>query len=600
MADVFLGVAQGPAGFSKLQVIKQLRNALTEEAEFLTMFLDEARLAARLNHRNVVQTNEVGDVGGKYFIAMEYLDGQPLNRILRQCKKTNAPPLGILLRIVADALAGLHYAHELADYDGTPLNVVHRDASPHNIFVTYEGQTKVVDFGIAKAATRSAETRSGLLKGKVSYMAPEQASARREVDRRADVFVLGAVLWEVVANRRMWEGHTEMDILTRFLSGEVPKLHDACPNAPSALIKICTRATAIDPTDRYATAAEMRNAILNYLEQSGQRVTTEDVGRFVSQLFADRRRELQTTIDRQLSKLTSSSSPVAVDQLLFEPPSTRLPLLNASMEISDHTPSQLMVASRSQLTTNPGQTSAQRPSTPMSLSASASLVTPASMTHPKPIKRRYQFLAVVLVAMVATVATLRLTKQASPESTGVATTASAHVASVNESAAPPPPPPSEPPPRASEMMELRIETDPSSAKLYLDGARLPANPFSAKFPADGTGHRIRAEAAGYTPQSKIVIFDKDITLKLDLEQPPVSIVRGGRGRPVVAAPPPPPPPQPTPTPVATASPTSTTSATAAAKPKRALESANPWGNQAAPTTDAPIKPKRPLENPWAP
>ena len=146
MAEVFLALAAGPANFNKLAVIKQIRPQFAEDAEFLTMFLDEARLAARLNHPNVVQTNEVGADDGRYFISMEYLEGQPLNRILsRMAQEQSAElTLGMRVRIVVEALAGLHHAHELCDYDGTPLAVVHRDMSPHNVFVTYAGQVKVV------------------------------------------------------------------------------------------------------------------------------------------------------------------------------------------------------------------------------------------------------------------------------------------------------------------------------------------------------------------------------------------------------------------------------------------------------------------------
>jgi eukaryotic-like serine/threonine-protein kinase len=605
MADVFLGVVHGPAGFSKLQVIKQLRSNLTEEPEFLAMFLDEARLAARLSHRNVVQTNEVGQVDGRYFIAMEYLDGQPLNRILRQCRKTNAPPRGILLRIVADALAGLHHAHELADYDGTPLNVVHRDASPHNIFVTYEGQTKVVDFGIAKAAMRSVETASGLLKGKVSYMAPEQATSRREVDRRADVYVLGVVLWEVVANRRMWEGGTDVEIISRSLQGDLPSLKEANPDAPQALVEICARATALEPSRRYATAVEMRNAILDHLEQSGQRVETEDVGRFVSELFANRRVEFQKVIDRQLSEIAPSSSPMPIDELTFEPPSARLPSLNASMDAAAHTPSHLKIPSLSQLRADAGPPSSQRPSAPSSVSTKPSgmahpfgtpvSVTPPSVAPPPRGKLGYQLLAVAVAAAIATAVTLRVTnKKDAPVNDSPAPTEGAHVATTSAPAAQPLPSPE--PPRAAELMELRVEADPKSAKLFMDGAQLPSNPFSAKFPSDGSGHRIRAEASGYASQSRIVIFDRDIKLKLDLDQP-AAPPRVGRGRPAVAVAPPPPPPSP----AAPALPTATEPAAAAGKPKRSIDSGNPWANQATPTTtSAPAKPKRQLDNPWGP
>jgi len=162
MADVFLSVARGQMGFNKLAVIKRLRQALAEEAAFRNMFLDEARLAARLNHPNIVHTYEVGEQAGVYFIAMEYLEGQSLNKVLKEALRRNeAMEPEICVRVVADALGGLGHAHELRDYDGRPLSIIHRDVSPHNIFVTYDGHTKLVDFGIAKAALSSTETEVG-------------------------------------------------------------------------------------------------------------------------------------------------------------------------------------------------------------------------------------------------------------------------------------------------------------------------------------------------------------------------------------------------------------------------------------------------------
>ena len=174
MGDVFLAVAQGPSGFSKLQVIKRLRPELAQDPEFLEMFLNEARIAARLNHPNIVQTNEVGEQDGEHFLAMEYLEGQSLYLITR--KALNAAtgradgrpqrmPLSFHVHVLAEACAGLHHAHDLVDFDGTPLDLVHRDCSPQNVFVTYEGEVKVLDFGIAKAADSSTVTRTGVLKG---------------------------------------------------------------------------------------------------------------------------------------------------------------------------------------------------------------------------------------------------------------------------------------------------------------------------------------------------------------------------------------------------------------------------------------------------
>src|SRR4051812_43233981 len=167
MGCVYLAVAQGPAGFSKLAVIKELKPALLEEPGFLEMFLDEARLCARLNHPNVVQTNEVNVDAGRAWLAMEYLDGQSLVRLRARLAREGKLPIAMHLRVIAEACHGLHYAHELADFDGTPLGVVHRDVSPHNVFVTYDGHVKIVDFGVAKALGASHETTAGVMKGKV-------------------------------------------------------------------------------------------------------------------------------------------------------------------------------------------------------------------------------------------------------------------------------------------------------------------------------------------------------------------------------------------------------------------------------------------------
>jgi serine/threonine-protein kinase len=201
MAQVFLAISRGLGGFSKLIVIKRLES---DEQPLRDMFLDEARIAARLNHPNVIDTYEVAQDNASYFIAMEYLDGQPLNKIIRHMRDAQRmiePRMSA--RIVADALAGLHYAHELSDYDGQPLNVVHRDVSPHNLFVTYDGQVKIFDFGVAKAESQLAlTTQVGVLKGKIAYMAPEQANGL-DVDRRADIFAVGLVLWELLTLQRL-------------------------------------------------------------------------------------------------------------------------------------------------------------------------------------------------------------------------------------------------------------------------------------------------------------------------------------------------------------------------------------------------------------
>jgi serine/threonine protein kinase len=199
-ANIFLGVAHGRGGFNKLVVLKAPKEHVLLESESRRMFLNEARLAARLNHTNIVQTNEVIDQGGHPIIVMEYLEGHSLAAVLARAR--TAIPLAMHLRIIVETLRGLHYAHELTDLGGTPLNVVHRDVSPQNVFVTYDGQVKLIDFGIAKLMG-SVETVTGVVKGKMRYMPREQLDGAH-VDRRADVYATGVMLWEAATRERMW------------------------------------------------------------------------------------------------------------------------------------------------------------------------------------------------------------------------------------------------------------------------------------------------------------------------------------------------------------------------------------------------------------
>jgi eukaryotic-like serine/threonine-protein kinase len=325
MSDVFLALMTGAAGFSKLVVIKRLEPLLARDGEFLNMFLDEARLAARLNHPNVVQTHEVGFAHDRYFIAMEYLEGQPLNRILRRVFHSGGMDLTVQIRILCDVLTGLHYAHELRDFDGSPLEVVHRDVSPQNVFVTYDGQVKVVDFGVAKARS-SSDGRSGMIKGKVAYMAPEQALCE-PIDRRADIYSLGVMLWEIAARRRMWKGSGVPQIVTELIAGRIPRLADMAPETPPALQAICDRATAHQREERFESAAEFRTELELLLERLEPK-SGRDVGAQVRALFADERTRVTTLIERQLGhmRLGSDTTPTAPYSELprFDDSETRL------------------------------------------------------------------------------------------------------------------------------------------------------------------------------------------------------------------------------------------------------------------------------------
>jgi len=307
MAQVFLAVARGPMGFNKLVVLKRMRSQLAQDPGLVTMFLDEARLAARLGHPNVVHTYEVGEQAGLYFIAMEYLDGQPLNRVSAEARRQGrAVDPGVWVRIVCDALAGLHYAHELKDYDGSPLRVVHRDVSPHNVFVQYDGQVKVVDFGIAKAALSQTQTGVGVLKGKVAYMSPEQASGQK-VDRRADVFAVGIVLWELVTGHKLFAHEYAATTLHKLLDEPTPRMSAVLPEIDHELDDLVARALERDPELRFQSALEMREALETWARARGGLVKQDDVGRLVSEVFADVRDAVQKQIQSHMAAVAADA-----------------------------------------------------------------------------------------------------------------------------------------------------------------------------------------------------------------------------------------------------------------------------------------------------
>ncbi len=303
-AKVFLAVARGPGGFNKLVVLKALKKHLCGDRELRTSFLHEARLSARLNHPNVVQVNEVTELDSVPVIVMEYLQGRALSEIIHRAGDQLSLPM--TLRIVSDALSGLHYSHELCDYDGTPLNLVHRDVSPQNVFVTFDGVVKMLDFGIAKVAGSGGDTETGVIKGKLRYMPPEQLVGE-PIDRRADIFAIGVVLWELGAGQRMWRDLPEAAIMNRVINGEIPSPRDVNPDCPELLERICLKALAYERSARYATAAEVQADVDALLSHLGDPVGNHELGRRVAEWFADFRADTQRVIEKKLAEDTSLS-----------------------------------------------------------------------------------------------------------------------------------------------------------------------------------------------------------------------------------------------------------------------------------------------------
>jgi serine/threonine-protein kinase len=305
MGDVYLAVHKGPGGFYKLAVVKELRSTFAEDGTSLRMFLDEARLAARLSHPCVVQTNEVACEDGRHFMVMEYLEGKPFQHVLKRLGPGGDFPWAYRVHVLCEALKGLHYAHEAKDYDGTPLNVVHRDFTPHNIFVTYEGVVKVLDFGIAKAID-SHETRTGMIKGKFAYMAPEQAMGK-SVDRRTDIYSAGVVLWEAITGRRMWPNLSEVQILMKVVKDDAPSPQEVNPDVPDELARICLKALAREPDDRYPSADAMRFELEGFLMNQNLGASPEEVGALLLRGFEADRQRIRAIVDSAMRELRRAS-----------------------------------------------------------------------------------------------------------------------------------------------------------------------------------------------------------------------------------------------------------------------------------------------------
>jgi eukaryotic-like serine/threonine-protein kinase len=281
MAEVYLARQAGAAGFEKLVCLKRILPHLARDKQFVEMFLNEARLAARLDHPNIVSIFDLGEANGNYFIAMEFIDGPSLRAIHKlAAERGEYLPIPEICKIISMAAGGLQYAHDLADTDGKPLGLVHRDISPDNILVHRNGSAKVVDFGIAKAANSSSQTRTGTLKGKVAYMPPEQLRGE-QLDRRTDVFALGVVLYELLAGKRPWEGNSEVALIGKIMTEEPQPLAELRPDAPAELCQIVEKALAKDRALRYQSCHELAADLENLVVQMGHSITPARVSDFV-------------------------------------------------------------------------------------------------------------------------------------------------------------------------------------------------------------------------------------------------------------------------------------------------------------------------------
>jgi serine/threonine protein kinase len=288
MAEVYVARRVSGLGAGEVVAIKTIREQFARNKEFVTMFMDEAKIVARLRHPNIIQYHELGTDDGQLFLAMELLFGQSLWSLWDGCRSR-----GVRLRydmiawIGARVAEGLHYAHELVDEDGRPLDIVHRDVNATNIFVTYDGDIKVIDFGLAKAANRASKTAAGVIKGKVAYMSPEQAVGA-PIDRRTDVFALGTTLWELACDRRLFKRSDDVETLRRVHAAEVPDATRIVDGFPPQLWRTLERALARDKDRRYRTAADLARDLDDVaLEMSRGGVGPRPVAKVMRELFAE-------------------------------------------------------------------------------------------------------------------------------------------------------------------------------------------------------------------------------------------------------------------------------------------------------------------------
>ncbi|MBN2193363.1 MAG: protein kinase [Polyangiaceae bacterium] len=307
VADVNLAVARGPGGFNKLVVLKSLREELRGIEGYSELFMTEARLNAQLSHPHIVQTNEIFDFEGLPVIVMEYLEGQSLGAVVRMARKSGSQPAfdrSMHLRVLSDVLHALDYAHNKRGLDGNPLSLVHCDVSPQNVFLTYEGEVKLLDFGIARQVCAQGARDLTHVRGKARYMPPEQIDGEG-IDQRTDLYAVGVMAWEAAAGARLWANADDDQILRSVLAGEIPAPSSVVDQVDPELERIVMRALEPDKEQRYPTALAMQVELDRFLGISGTQLRSRDIGAAVSVLFADRRAQTEAIVADQLAKLAT-------------------------------------------------------------------------------------------------------------------------------------------------------------------------------------------------------------------------------------------------------------------------------------------------------
>ena len=453
MARVYLAKSR-LSGLRKLVVLKTLEPELSTNAEMRELFLREAQTCARLNHPNIVQVHEVIEAPTGPVIVMEYLEGIAVSQAIAGSEGRFSKRL--YLHAITQTLAGLHYFHELRDYDHTTqLNAVHRDVSPQNVILLYEGAVKVLDFGIAKLATENQATRTGIVKGKLHYMPSEQLMSDGKLDRRADIFATGVMLWEALAERRMWQGHSENTIVRALVTGQLPKLKDVASGYPEYFYDIVNRATAFESTERFATALEMQLEVERMLGDLGEPVHPRELSAFMQAEFGEYRRQRETAIEAAIRLSVPPASLATVSESLSS--------LSGQPEVS-----------RSATIT--GQTRAP--------------------------KRKAIFFTVTFIIALVSLGALFVLRRHAQRPAPVAQPVAQSVASQRI---------------LPGLVHFAVESNPTGASVWLDGMQVGVTPWVADIPSKKEPRTLELKAENFETVTKTILPTSDFAAEIMLE-----------------------------------------------------------------------------------
>ncbi|HZI10150.1 MAG TPA: protein kinase [Myxococcus sp.] len=493
MGQVFLAREHG-TGFERLVVLKLILPHLAEDDEFLTMFLEEAGLVARLTHPNLITILDLTEIEGRHCLAMEYVQGDDVRRLDKFSRAQGKPmPVGLILRIIADAAAGLHYAHQARDAQGKPLRLVHRDVSPQNILVGFDGGVKVIDFGVAKAATSSQNTATGVLKGKYPYMSPEQANGLA-VDARSDLFALGVVMWELLTARRLFKGDSDMMTLRLVKDCQVPRPSQLNPKLPPGLDEVVLKALAPTPDARYPDCGAFRLALEDYAIHMRLPASSAHLSAFLREVYTER--------------ITNEADPAHLDQLaedadLDSRSNSSLSALPGPSQSQQRPPTGSRPALRQSLPGGPSTRSRQALAAQPPLEktrGTAPLGRPA-----EPEGRRIPWVPVSLAGaglLAVGVAVLFLRDPAQPQPV---TPPPAQVVVAQSSTQAPEPVQTPQPVQTAqpEQVSLMVTSEPPGAKVIVDGREHGPTPVTLQLPPD-TRVDLRLTKDGYKLARKIV------------------------------------------------------------------------------------------------